>query len=153
MDKKAKKESNDLREKLRLREQVEEQIQITRFAFVDGDQDAISRSIEVLRIMLWPWIHKTQRDEYDKIEYKQKTSSDFYTEIDKRQVKHFGELIASRQREITAIADNMNKEEFLTVAGKKFALLMEITKLLGIGFEISDSLVIGKKKDAQSGKS
>ena len=128
-----------LRERLGLKEQVEEQIQIVRLAWVEGQIDVLSRSTEALKMMLWNKFPKDKQIEYNQIIYNPIKVKDIYTKEDNFEISRCGELDFDRERELSTTVDNLNKTQFFAVIGKKMDLFMKVVDLIGVGFEQTDS--------------
>lgn len=142
------KDFDPVREKMLFRLQVEEQLQICRWAFIEGNIPVASRAIEMLKGLLWPWFPEGKKSEFRDLQYKALQIEELYNDDDRKDIERYGHTDSTRERTLRNDLKNVNKRRFLEVCGKRLEIILEVSKMLGLGFETEVSAYIDcdKKK-------
>lgn len=135
-----------IREKMDLITQIENIIGVLDYAWASGKLDLISRTIENLRLKLWPWFPEDKKEKFDNLSYKPEDVERLYEDGDRKRIERFGYLESTRHRKLDAILENKNRKRFYFLYGKKYALLMNVFKGLGIGFSEEEEAHISHDK-------
>lgn len=143
-----------LRNELSLKEQVEEQLKMIRYAWTNGNIPMVSRGVEIIRFMLWQRFPKEYQRRYNEIKYVPMKIEELYNENDRRQIKRCGELESQRKRYLYRVLVNENTKRFFVVTSMRMNIFMETLKILGTDYEMQTDSTIShiKKKSITSGK-
>jgi hypothetical protein len=145
-----------VRENLSLEYQVNEQLRAYRMAQNIGDISAASRTLSVLKGLLWQWFPGEKKREYLSVDktFRQRRYEDFYSEQDKADLAEYDDLEPSRIREIKQKASSENKIIYARANEKRLDIIMSAVKQLNLGLQTKCDAEIShdKKKLARMGK-
>lgn len=145
-----------VRENLSLEYQVNEQLRTYRMAQNIGDIAGASRSLSVLKGLLWQWFPADKKRDYLKVDvnFRQRKYEDFYSEQDMADLKEYDDLETSRIREIKSKASSENKITYARANERRLDIIMSAVKQLNLGLQTKADAEIShdKKKLARMGK-
>jgi hypothetical protein len=145
-----------VRENLSLEYQINEQLRAYRMAQNMGDIAAASRTLSVLKGLIWQWFPAEKKREYNKIDstFRQRRYEDFYTLNDKSDLIEYDDLEPSRIRELKQKTSSENKISYGRANERRLDIIMSVVKQLNLGLQTKADAEIShdKKKLARMGK-
>ncbi len=129
------KHTEGIREEMRVMEQLENLFKILDYAWVSGELNTISRTIENIRLKLWHWFPEDKREEFDKLSYDPKGVESLYEDKDRDRIDKFGYLQHIRLRTLKSKIENSNRKKFYFIYGKKYVLIMDVLNTIDAVFK------------------
>lgn len=139
-----------IREEMRVMEQLENLFKVLDFAWVSGDLNLVSRTMENIRLKLWSWFPEDKKSEFDKLSYIPEDIESLYEDNDMKRVERFGYLESTRLRDLRARLENKNRKIFYFVYGKKYVLIMDVLNTIDAVFKKKRERISAIKRKGQT---
>lgn len=99
-----------------------------------GDSVSISRVLNGLKFLVWPWLNDEGRAGTENIKFEPVTKEEAYTPEDRLLLAQYGALEDERDQEITSKVNLENQGRFTDAIISQWKIIGEACADLGVGF-------------------